>query len=60
MNILTYNLALMLIGTSFIVGILHYFLEKYNYSLEYYIWNSFASLFFVNIINLKKPSSKII
>lgn len=47
-------------ATCFIVGLVLFFLERREQSLEKYLWHAYASVFFISMLTLKRPASRIV
>lgn len=49
-----------LLSSAIVMAILHYYLERGTYPFERYLWNAFASMFFVTMVRLKFAPARII
>ena len=52
LKIISMKVGLAILGTTAAVAIFQFFFEAQNAGLETYIWNAFASIFFVNTVRL--------
>ena len=49
-----------LLSTAIVMAILHYYLERAAFPFEKYLWNAFASMFFVTMVRLRFVPARII
>ncbi|KAL4494452.1 hypothetical protein ABPG72_019862 [Tetrahymena utriculariae] len=59
-TVLTCQICALVIATALVIGFIHFFLERQEYCLDQFLWNSMTSIFFITTINLKRSGSRLI
>ncbi|EAR95125.2 ligand-gated ion channel protein (macronuclear) [Tetrahymena thermophila SB210] len=59
-TVLTSQICALVIATALVIGFIHFFLERQEYCLDQFLWNSMTSIFFITTINLKRSGSRLI
>ncbi|KAL4470475.1 hypothetical protein ABPG74_012086 [Tetrahymena malaccensis] len=59
-TVLTSQIGALVIATALVIGFIHFFLERQEYCLDQFLWNSMTSIFFITTINLKRSGSRLI